>query len=59
MNYFVLYDLNDNIVAYFANKFEMCNYTGIRLYDVNYRFRNRQFVQVVINDIFYKVYKFS
>lgn len=59
MQYFVLYDMNDNIVAYFDNKFEMCNYTGVRLYDVYYRFKNKKFIQVVINDIFYKIYKFS
>lgn len=59
MDYFVLYDMNDNVIAYFANKIEMCNFTGVRFRDVNCRFKNKQFIQVVINDIFYKIYKFS
>lgn len=51
--------MNDSVIAYFANKIEMCNFTGVRFRDVNCRFKNKQFIQVVINDIFYKIYKFS
>lgn len=59
MQYFILYDNNDNIVAYFDNKIEMCNFTGIRFRDVNYRFKNKNFIKVVIDNILYKLYVFS
>ena len=58
MEYFVIYDLNDNIVAYIDNKYELCNFTKVRLDGIGYRFKNRNFINVLLNNKIYKVYRF-
>ncbi len=58
MEYYVIYNLNDDIVAYIDTKKELSNFTGLRIKDINYKFKNRKFINVVINEAFYKVYNF-
>lgn len=61
MKYFVLYDLNDNIVVYLDNINELSNFTGLRIKDINYKFAISlfDFIFVVIDNIKYKVFKFN
>ncbi len=58
MDYYVVYDEFDNIVCYLANKFEMCNFTGIRLGDVGYKFKNNKCVVFELSNKKYKVFRF-
>lgn len=41
MEYYVIYDLNDNFVAYCDNIKELSKITGIRIKHINYNFKNR------------------
>lgn len=56
--FYVIYDLKDNIVAYADDKKELSNFTGLRSRDVNFRFKNRHFILTTINGFLYKVYRF-
>lgn len=58
MYYYVIYDFNDNLVAYCDNKIELSRFCGIPINSVNYRFKNRNFIKVVISNKFFKVYRF-
>lgn len=58
--YYVIYDLNDNIVAYIDSKIELSLFTGLRLGDINYKFKksNNGFINCVVDHKFLKVYCF-
>ncbi len=60
-NYFyVVYDLNDNIICYLHNKIEFCLFTGIRSCDANYRFKisNTNYIVVRVFHKNLKVYRY-
>lgn len=58
MDYYVVYDLNDNVIAYLETKVELSNFCGIRVKDINYRFKNKKFIPVYINSRIFKIYRF-
>lgn len=60
MEYYVLYDLNDNLVCYLNDIYDLSSYTGLRLYDINYKFKktNKKFILINRNKQRLKVYKF-
>lgn len=61
MEYYVIYDLEDNVIAYIDTKNELGAYTGLRIKDINYKFKHSLFEYILV-DIFnnrYKIYKFS
>lgn len=60
MEYYVIYDLNDNVVAYCDDIVELINFTKLRLKDIHYKFRKNSFnyVFIIINKKKYKIYKF-
>lgn len=60
-NYFVLYDVNDNIICYIDNIYELVNYLpNYRLRDIKRRFLNSKFgyIGIVIDNVIYKLYRF-
>ncbi len=61
MGFYVLYDLNDNIIVYLDNIKELSNFTGLRVKDINYKFKNSllDFIYVVFDNTKYKVCKFN
>lgn len=61
MGFYVLYDLNDNIIVYLDNINELSNFTGLRVKDINYKFKNSllDFIYVVFDNTKYKVCKFN
>lgn len=61
LEFYIIYDLNDNIVAYIDTKNELSAYTGLRIKDINYKFKHSLF-DYIFFDVFnnrYKIYKFS
>lgn len=58
MDYFVVYDLNDNLIAYLDNVYELIYFTGLRLYDINYKFKNTDHIVARISRKSFKIYKF-
>ena len=58
MAYYIVYDINDNICFYAENNKELSNITGIRSKDINYLFKNKEYIKTIINHNFYKIYRF-
>lgn len=65
LEYYVIYDLKDNVVAYCDDIVELINFTKLRLKDIHYKFRKNSFddtfnyyVFIIINKKKYKIYKF-
>ena len=56
--YYVIYDLNDNLIAYIDSKKELSSFTGLRIGDINYKFKNNDYIVCSINHSLFKVYKF-
>ena len=61
MEYYVIYDINDNIVVYLDNVKALSEFTGLRVKDINYKFKNASldFIYVVLDNIKYKVFRFN
>lgn len=57
--YFVVYDLNDNLICYIETKKELSFFTGLRLKDINYKFKNKNWVLFKRNKQLLKIYKFG
>lgn len=60
MNYYVVYDVSDFIICYLNNIYELCNFSGLRIKDVNYKFKRAKdnVININVNNARYKVYKF-
>ncbi len=62
MDYFVLYDLSDNIICYFDNFNELKRFLpNYRDRDIKRRFvkSNLNFIKIIIDKSMYKLYKFN
>lgn len=57
MEYFVIYDNHDNIVAYCENLKELSAFVNRPLRELKYRFKNSSIYQVQIPKVF-NIYKF-
>lgn len=59
-SYFLVYDLEDNIICYLDNIYDLCHFTGLRTYDVNYKFKKsiNDYIQVIVDKQKLNVYKF-
>lgn len=60
MGYYVIYDLNDNIICYLDSLQELCSFTGLRIKDVNYKFKKTltDYIQVIVDKKILNVYNF-
>lgn len=60
MNYYVVYDVSDFIICYLNNIYELCIFSGLRIKDVNYKFKRAKdnVINIYVNNARYKVYKF-
>ena len=47
MEYYIVYDLNDNIIAYCDNKLELSNFLNLRIKDINYKFKNTKLDYII------------
>lgn len=57
--FYVVYDENDNILYCLHTKIELMNLTGLLSRNINYRFKNNDFINVFINKELCKIYRFS
>ncbi len=59
-NYFVLYDLKDNVICYFENINEFSNRFNYPLKEINRKYRNSKndFINLIIDKKHYKLYSF-
>ena len=59
MEYFVMYDNNDNVVCYLDNLLELKNILpNYRLRDLKRRFFNNDFISIIVDNQLFNVYKF-
>lgn len=61
LEYYVIYDLNDNIVAYLDDINDLSKCTGLRKKDINYKFKKSllSYIYVVFDNSKYKVFRFN
>ena len=58
MYYYCVYDIDDNLICYLDDNNELNKFSGIRLRDINYRFKGRKYIVKYIDNVFYKIYRF-
>lgn len=58
MEHFVIYDLNDNIIAYIENFEELSLFTQLRKRQLKYKLKNNDFIYYVYDNSYRKIYKF-
>lgn len=61
MEYYVLYDLNDNLVCYLDSLKEFLEKFGYSLKEINRKFRNsiENYIYLIIDNKTLKLYKFG
>lgn len=60
MEYFVMYDLFDNLVCYYSNIYELTTKLHYQVKEINRKFKNSKsnVININVNNSRYKVYKF-
>lgn len=58
MEYFVIYDNNDNLVCYIDSLEELSSFTGSLKKTLKFRFKNNDFIRVIVDKVILNVYKF-
>lgn len=58
MEYFVIYDLKDNLVAYIESLDELAIYTNLKKKQLKYKLKNKEFIYYIANNCYQKIYKF-
>lgn len=56
--YFVIYDLNDNLICYIDTFEELANYTNLRKKQLKYKLKNKEFIYYIYNNTYRKIYQF-
>lgn len=54
----MIYDFNDNIIAYIDNLDELSNFTNFKKKYLKFHFKNRNFLNYIYNNSYRKIYKF-
>lgn len=58
MEYYVIYDKYDNLVAYCENIEELSNFVNRRKRELKYRFKNKNVFNIQVPNLL-KIYKFN
>lgn len=58
-DYFVIYDLKDNLIAYCDNLDELSSFTNRLKKHLKFSFKNKNIVWYLYCDTYRKIYKFS
>lgn len=58
MEYYVIYDKNDNLVAYCENLDELSKFVNRRKKELKYRFKNRNLFNIEVPNLL-RIYKFN
>lgn len=60
MKYYVLYDLNDNIICYFSTLLEFASKFGYGVKELNRKYRkSSNFINLRIDNVSYKLFAFK
>ncbi len=57
-NYFIAYDI-DEVPYFIGNLFELCIFTGLRIKDINYKFKYTDYITCIVDGRLYDIYKYS
>lgn len=59
-NYYVLYDIDDNLICYLDTIDDLIRFTGLRKYDITYKFKksSNDYIQVNVDQKRLNVYRF-
>ena len=59
--YFVCYDMEDNIICFLENIQELCLFTGLRNFDITYKFKKSftDYIVALVNNKKYKIYRYE
>lgn len=58
MEHFVIYDINDNIIAYIESFDELSSFTQLRKRQLKYKLKNKDFIYYIYDNSYRKIYKF-
>lgn len=58
MNYFVIYDLYDNIIAYIDSLEELSIFTNLRKKQLKYKLKNKDIIYYIYDNSYRKICKF-
>lgn len=58
MEHFVIYDLEDNIIAYVDSLEELSLFTKLRKRQLKYKLKNKNFIYYIYGNSYRKIYKF-
>lgn len=59
MEYYVIYDLNDNIITYIDSLEELALFTNLQKKKLKFNLKNRKFIYYIFNNTYRKIYKFN
>lgn len=58
LEYYVIYDKDDNLIAYCENIEELCNFVNRRKRELKYRFKNKNVFNIQVPNLL-RIYKFN
>lgn len=58
MEYYVIYDLNDNVVAYIDSLDELSLFTNLKKKQLKFKLKNKPFIYYIYNGSYRKIYSF-
>ena len=58
LDYYVIYDFNDNIIAYCDNLEELSKFTNLKKKYLKFHFKDREFLRYVYDNSYRKIYHF-
>ncbi len=58
MEYYVIYDLKDNVIAYINTLEELSIFTKLRKKQLKYKLKNKDFIYYTYENTYRKIYKF-
>ena len=57
--YFVIYDLNDNLICYVDTLEELAEFTKLRKKQLKYKLKNKDFIYYIYQDTYRKIYRYE
>lgn len=58
MEYYVIYDLKDNLVAFIDSLEELATFTNLRKKQLKYKLKDTEFIYYTYENTYRKIYKF-
>ena len=58
MEYYVIYDLKDNLIGLFNTLEELASFTNLRKKQLKYKLKEKEFIYYTYENTYRKIYKF-